>query len=165
MAKGDSFFESLKLVQDPKPGSEGAMDYNRRAQSGETKQATNTKDENPFVGYLRDALFPSVKKTGDAEQDKQNAISAFLDSLGKLLGGIPVENAGSYNDAANVEQAKIPKAPSFRKGGVSTDTWVDGSGRVIRGIRDPRTTKEFEKYAENIQPISLPTRDNYEGGR
>lgn len=103
--------------------------------------------ENEFIKYLRDALFPSVKKTGDAETDRKIAVSTFLDSLGRLLGGIQVQNAGFEDDAAMVEQAKIPKAPSFKyRNSVGTETWTDENGQTVNGIRDPQALPKIKEF-------------------
>lgn len=111
--------------------------------------------ENEFIKYLREALLPSVRKTGDAEADRRIAVSTFLDSLGRLLGGMQVQNAGFEDDATMVGKAKIPKAPSFRgERGIETDTWVDNTGETIKGIRDPRSLPKI-KELEKIQPITL----------
>ena len=118
--------------------------------------------ENEFIKQLRDVLFPSVLKTGDTEKDKQIAISTFINSLGRLLGGFQVERAGSTDDAELIERAKIPKAPSFRRSNGGTEAWTTEDGQTVRGIRDPRQMIKF-KEVQKIQP--LPTPNNLRGGR
>lgn len=103
--------------------------------------------ENEFIKYLREALFPSVRKTGDTEADRRIAISTFLDSLGRLLGGMQVQNAGFEDDAAMIEQAKIPKAPSSKyKSSVDTGTWTDENGQTVKGIRDPQALPKIKEF-------------------